>query len=356
MNVLLEPVVEKVRKAAERGRPLRIRGSGSKDFYGQRLHGELLDLRPLAGIVSYEPSELVVTVRAGTRLRELETVLAEAGQCLPFEPPRFGQAGTVGGAVAAGLSGPARPSVGALRDYVLGAQLVNGRGQVLRFGGQVMKNVAGYDVSRLLAGAMGTLGVVAEVSLKVLPVPPAEATLVFELSETSARQQLNRWCGQPLPLNASCWQDGQLMVRLRGAQAAVAAARKLMGGALLEPEAAARQWNALRDQSSPFFRLTPGEALWRVSVPDTATPLNLGPTVIEWHGAQRWVRLTPADAPLVREAAARAGGHATLFRGGDGQVPVFTPLTPALARIHAELKREFDPAGIFCPGRMALDY
>lgn len=356
MNVLLEPVVEKVRKAAERGRPLRIRGGGSKDFYGQRLHGELLDLRPLAGIVSYEPSELVVTVRAGTRLRELETVLAEAGQCLPFEPPRFGQAGTVGGAVAAGLSGPARPSAGALRDYVLGAQLVNGRGQVLSFGGQVMKNVAGYDVSRLLAGAMGTLGVIAEVSLKVLPVAPAEATLLFELSETSARQQLNRWCGQPLPLNASCWQDGQLMVRLRGAQAAVAAARKLMGGALLEPEAAARQWHALRDQSSPFFRLAPGEALWRVSVPDTATPLNLGPTVIEWHGAQRWVRLTPADAPLVREAAARAGGHATLFRGGDGQVPVFTPLAPALARIHAELKREFDPAGIFCPGRMALDY
>ena len=352
MDAALDAVIGKVRQAAARARPLRIRGGGSKDFYGQRLHGELLDVRPIAGVVDYEPSELVVTVRAGTRLRELQALLAERGQCLPFEPPQFGVGSTIGGAVAAGLSGPARASVGSLRDYVLGVQIVNGKGELLTFGGQVMKNVAGYDVSRLMAGSLGTLGVIVQVSLKVLPVPPAEATLLFDLSETSARQQLNRWGGQPLPLNASCWADGHLAVRLRGAQAAVAAATRQMGGQALPAERAERQWPALRDQALPFFRLAPGEALWRASVPDTATPLNLGPTLVEWHGAQRWIKATPADATHVREAAARAGGHATLFRGGDGSVPVFTPLAPALAQIHARLKREFDPAGIFGPGRL----
>ncbi|HOB67984.1 glycolate oxidase subunit GlcE [Ottowia sp.] len=356
MDAALHALTDKIRKAADRGRPLRIRGGGSKDFYGQDLHGELLDVRPLGGVVAYEPSELVVTVRAGTRLRDLEAVLAEAGQCLPFEPPRFGTGGTVGGMVAAGLSGPARASAGAVRDYVLGVQVLNGRGQLLTFGGQVMKNVAGYDVSRLLAGSLGTLGVITEVSLKVLPVPPAERTLLFELSETSARQQLNRWGGQPLPLNASCWADGQLAVRLRGAHAAIASAAQQMGGHVLDDERAQRQWTALRDQALPFFRLAPGEALWRASVPDTATPLNLGPTLVEWHGAQRWIKATPQDEPRVREAAARAGGHATLFRGGDGVTPVFTPLAAPLARIHAQLKREFDPAGILCPGRLYPDF
>ena len=352
MDAALEAIIDKVRKAAERGRPLRIRGGGSKDFYGQQLHGELLDTRPLAGVVSYEPSELVVTARAGTRLRELEALLAERGQCLPFEPPRFGVAGTVGGMVAAGLSGPARASVGSLRDYVLGVQIVNGKGELLTFGGQVMKNVAGYDVSRLMAGSLGTLGVIVEVSLKVLPVPPAEATLLFELSETSARQQLNRWGGQPLPLNASCWADGQLAVRLRGARAAVAAAQRQMGGEVMAAEQAERQWSALRDQALPFFRLAPDEALWRASVPDTATPLNLGPTMVEWHGAQRWLKATPADARVVREAAARAGGHATLFRGGDGTVPVFTPLSEPLTRIQRQVQQAFDPAGVFGALRM----
>ncbi|MCL1962217.1 MAG: glycolate oxidase subunit GlcE [Desulfovibrionaceae bacterium] len=353
-DTALERITEKIVKSAERGRALRVRGSGSKDFYGQQLHGELLDARSLAGVVGYEPSELVVTARAGTRLRELEALLAERGQCLPFEPPRFGGGGTVGGMVAAGLSGPARASVGALRDYVLGVRIINGRGELLTFGGQVMKNVAGYDVSRLMAGSMGTLGMIVEVSLKVLPVPPAQATLLFDLSETSARQQLNRWGGQPLPLNASCWSDGQLTVRLRGAQAAVASACQSMGGQRLDGERAERQWQALRDQTLPFFRLEPGEALWRVSVPDTATPLNLGPTLIEWHGAQRWLRLPPAWAARVREAAARAGGHATLFRGGDGSVPVFTTLAEPLARIHRQIKAEFDPAGILGQGRMGF--
>ncbi len=356
MQDALQTIADKLRQAAERARPLRIRGGGTKDFYGQQLYGELLDTRPLSGITAYEPSELVVTVGAGTRLGDLQDALAERQQYLPFEPPQFGVASTVGGMVAAGLAGPARASAGGVREHVLGVQMLNGRGELLKFGGQVMKNVAGYDVSRLMAGSLGTLGVIVEVSLKVLPLPPAECTLLFDLSETSARQQLNRWGGQPLPINASCWSGGQLAVRLRGARAAIESAQRSMGGSALEPERATRQWAAVRDQSLPSFRLAPGEALWRVSVPDTATPLNLGPTLIEWHGALRWLRLPPHEAPRVRAAAARAGGHATLFRGGDGRVPVFTPMPAPLARIHAQLKQAFDPAGILNPGRMFFDF
>jgi glycolate oxidase FAD binding subunit len=208
MDPALDNIVERVRAAAAHGTSLRIRGGGTKDFYGERLAGELLDTRGLSGVVAYEPSELVVTVRAGTPLAELEALLAQHGQCLPFEPPRFGAGGTVGGMVAAGLSGPARASVGEVRDYVLGLNLVNGRGEHLVFGGQVMKNVAGYDVSRLMAGALGTLGLITEVSLKVLPVAPADATVRFEMPQAEALRRLNAWGGQPLPLNASCWEQG----------------------------------------------------------------------------------------------------------------------------------------------------
>lgn len=355
-DTALQNLAQRVHAAFEQRQALRIRGGGSKDFYGQHVQGQRLDTTGLAGIVQYEPSELVVTARAGTPLAELEAALAEQRQVLPFEPPRFSAQGTVGGMVAAGLAGPARASAGGVRDYVLGLQLLDGRGQLMNFGGQVMKNVAGYDVSRLMSGALGTLGVITQVSLKVMPLPPAECTLMFELSETSARQQINRWGGQPLPLNASCWADGHLAVRLRGAKAAVAAARRSMGGTELAPDKAILQWQALRDQKLPFFRPEPGQALWRLSVPDTAAPLGLGPTLVEWHGALRWVRLPPAAAQKVRDAAQRSGGHATLFRGGDGQVPVFSALTPPQQRIHQELKRAFDPAGILNPGRMMPDF
>ena len=207
---VLTSIIARVQRATASSTPLRLRGGGSKDFYGQALNGDILDMSAYAGVISYEPSELVVTVRAGTRLAELETLLAAHGQCLPFEPPHFQlnaarSEATVGGMVAAGLSGPARASAGGVRDFVLGAKLINGRAELLTFGGQVMKNVAGYDVSRLLVGAMGTLGVITEVSLKVLPVAPAEATLVFELPQRQALDQLHRWGAQPLPLNASCW-------------------------------------------------------------------------------------------------------------------------------------------------------
>jgi len=347
-------LAEQVRAAAAAHTPLRLRGGGSKDFYGQALAGEILDIRPHSGIISYEPSELVVTARAGTPLAELEALLAAQGQCLPFEPPHFAGAGsqaTVGGMVASGLSGPARASVGAVRDYMLGVVLLNGKGERLVFGGQVMKNVAGYDVSRLMAGSFGTLGVLLEVSLKVLPVAPQEATLVFDMDEAAALQQLNRWGAMPLPVNASCWREGRLWVRLRGAKAAVAAAQKSMGGEALDSDAA-RHWTALREQAQPFFALRGDESLWRLSLPDTAAPLNLGETLVEWGGAQRWLKRPDGDAALLREAAAQANGHATLFRSARKSVPVFSALKPPLDRIHRELKKQFDPAGVFNPGRL----
>jgi len=358
----LAELVDRIRAAASAGAPLRIRGGGSKDFYGERPHGELLDTRGLAGIVSYEPSELVVTVRAGTPLAQLEQVLAESGQCLPFEPPHFAPGATVGGMVAAGLSGPARASVGSVRDYVLGLQLVNGRGETLVFGGQVMKNVAGYDVSRLMAGALGTLGLLTELSLKVLPVAPADATLRFRLSQAEALQRLNAWGGQPLPLNASSWLEeeggGSLYLRLRGAVAAVDAACRALGGERLAPSAAAKHWDALREQRLPWF--APGEAreLWRLSVPQTAPVLDLPEApLVEWHGAQRWVRATAGQGERVRAAAVRAGGHATLFRTARSDAAArFTPLAPALATIHRRLKQEFDPAGVFNRGRLYPDF
>jgi glycolate oxidase FAD binding subunit len=358
MDAALADLVARIRAAAERGTPLRIRGGGSKDFYGERLQGELLETSGLRGIVSYEASELVVTVRAGTPLAELEDLLAQHGQSLPFEPPHFGPGATVGGMVAAGLSGPARASVGAVRDYVLGLQLVNGRGEELVFGGQVMKNVAGYDVSRLMAGALGTLGLITEVSLKVLPLAPAEATLRFELSQAEALRQLNAWGGRPLPLNASLWSGGngagRLLLRLRGAVAAVEAACRTLGGERLDNALAADEWRACREQRLPWFEDGAGRDLWRVSVPQVAPVLDLPePPLVEWHGAQRWLRLAPGQAQRVREAAVRAGGHATLFRSQRGDAAErMTPLPPALATLHERLKSQFDPAGIFNRGRL----
>ena len=379
MGASLKHLSEQIRASAASNRPLQIRGGGSKDFYGQRTAGELLDTRPYSGIASYEPSELVVTVRAGTPLAELEAVLAEKGQCLAFEPPHFGGAAstaTCGGMVAAGLSGPARASVGAVRDFVLGLSLINGRGELLTFGGQVMKNVAGYDVSRLMAGAMGTLGVITEVSLKVLPAAPAEATLMATgIDQQEALDLLNRWGGQPLPLNASCWVRDEtlspaqdcLFVRLRGAVAAVAAACPRMstdiqalGGAvcLMDPAQAGLDWQACRNQALPFFTAPSSDlALWRFSVAQTAAMLALPyPQFIEWHGAQRWLWAPLSAEPALRALASQAAGHATLFKAPpDHLAPIgtrFQALAEPLQRISRELKKQFDPVGIFNLGRI----
>jgi glycolate oxidase FAD binding subunit len=350
MSDPLTTLSEAIRAPAADGRRLRIRGGGTKDFYGQALEGEILDTRGCAGIVAYDPTELVVTVRGGTPLADLEAALREKGQMLAFEPPHFGPGATVGGAVAVGLSGPRRAAAGAVRDFVLGVRLLDGRGQDLTFGGQVMKNVAGYDVSRMMAGALGTLGVIVEVSLKVLPVPVAEATLKFEMPEDRALETVNRWAGKPLPISAIAYTDGDLGVRLSGAAAAVRAAREKLGGERVDPERAGAFWNGIREQTDPFF--AGDEPLWRLSVPSTAPPLALeGRNLVEWGGSLRWLK-SNAEARTVREAVARVGGHATLFRGGDKSVGVFHPLAPAVATIHKRMKAEFDPRGVLNRGRM----
>ena len=361
--------------------PLRLRGTGSKDFYGESLQGEVLDTTALTGITSYEPTELVVTARAGTPLAELEAALAEKNQCLAFEPPRFGTqgGGTVGGMVAAGLSGPSRASVGGLRDYVLGAEIINGRGELLTFGGQVMKNVAGYDVSRLMVGAMGTLGLITQVSLKVLSTAPAEATLMCAgLPQQAGLDLLNRWGGQPLPLSASCWvfdetaspaQD-YLFVRLRGAVAAVEAACPRMvadvlaaGGhaVRMDNAQAMPDWQACRDQTMPFFNApSPEMGLWRMSVPQTAPALKLPyAQFIEWHGGLRWCWAPLEAQELLRNAVSVVGGAATLFITPVAMPAIsiaqFNPINSGLAAIHQRLKAEFDPAGIFNRGRLVAN-
>ncbi|MFD2367564.1 glycolate oxidase subunit GlcE [Pseudoduganella sp. GCM10020061] len=347
----MQDVIEQFRERVLHGRPLRIRGGGTKDFYGQPPAGEVLDTRAYSGIIDYEPTELVITARSGTPLAQIEAVLAERGQMLAFEPPHFGGGATLGGAIASGLSGPRRASSGAVRDFVLGVVMMDAKGEVLRFGGQVMKNVAGYDVTRLMAGSLGTLGLMLEHSVKVLPRPVAETTLRFELSEGDALRTLNLWAGKPLPVSATCWHDGVLSVRLSGAHAAVEAALRTLGGERVDD--AGGFWAGLREQRHAFFE---GEqALWRLSLPSTAAPLDLrGPQLIEWGGAQRWLRADANEAIAhgVRRAAAIAGGHATLFRAGDKSAGVFHPLPPALARINQRMKDAFDPSNMFNPGRM----
>jgi glycolate oxidase FAD binding subunit len=352
MDTTLQDFADRIGHATATGSPLCIRGGGSKDWYGQAVQGTVLDTTAYRGITDYEPTELVISARCGTPLAEIEAHLAQHGQMLAFEPPHFGAGATIGGTVAAGLSGPRRQAAGAVRDFVLGAVLMDGKGDVLHFGGKVMKNVAGYDVSRLLAGSLGVFGLIAEVSLKVLPKPVAECTVQLHLNEDEALRRLNEWGGQPLPVSASSWHDGVLTVRLSGARSAVDAARKRIGGALLDD--ADDWWRALREHDGAFF--ADAGSLWRVSLPTVAAPLALpGTQLIEWGGAQRWLR-TDADVATVRAAASNAGGHATLFRGGDRNAGVFQPLAPAVLAIHRQLKNAFDPAGVFNRGRMYKDF
>jgi glycolate oxidase FAD binding subunit len=355
MDTTLQEFADRIGHATAARTPLRIRGGGSKDWYGQDVQGTVLDTTAYRGITDYEPTELVISARCGTPLAEIEAHLAEHGQMLAFEPPHFGPGATIGGTVAAGLSGPRRQAAGAVRDFVLGAVLMDGKGEVLHFGGKVMKNVAGYDISRLLAGSLGVFGLIAEVSLKVLPQPVAECTVQLQTNEDDALRRLNEWGGQPLPVSASSWHDGVLTVRLSGARSAVDAARRRIGGDLLDDADA--WWRALREHEAAFFREATEEgSLWRLSLPTIAPPLALpGTQLIEWGGAQRWLR-SDADAATIRAAVSRAGGHATLFRGGDRDAGVFQPLAPAVHAIHRQLKNVFDPAGVFNRGRMYKDF
>jgi glycolate oxidase FAD binding subunit len=394
----LDALIDAVRRASVDRAALAIRGGSTKAWYGHRVEGAALDLRAHTGIVDYEPSELVITARAGTPLREIESLLASRRQMLAFEPPHFApmtgamrpstdndaisramasamRGATLGGCIASGLSGPRRMAAGSARDFVLGARLIDGRGQHLAFGGQVMKNVAGYDVSRALAGSLGTLGVITEVSLKVLPLPAQAVTLSFTLDEQAALDKLNEWAGQPIAITASAWRarpsqgqvytarGGRLMVRLEGSEAAVQAGIRRVGGLDVDPSEAAAYWQGVREQTDAWFASRPSDApLWRLALPSTTLPLDavaLGfdDQLIEWGGAQRWIA-THVDAETIRDAATRLGGHATLWRASEqlkSYSGVFTPLSAPVLAVHRRLKAEFDPHAIFNRGRMYAD-
>jgi len=333
--------------------PLCIQGGGSKAFYGRKIKGEILDVSANAGVISYEPTELVITVRAGTTISEINEVLAKEKQMLAFEPPCFATNATAGGMVACGLSGPRRPYVGAVRDFVLGLKCLNGKAEILNFGGQVMKNVAGYDVSRLMTGAMGTLGVLLEVSLKVLPEPEYELTLKGESDLATAIQLMNKWAGQSVPVSATSFHDGNIYIRLSGHKSAVLAAASQFP--LSEYPDGENYWQSLREHKDNYFAddfFSDSRNLWRLSVPSTTEEINLqGQWLIEWGGAQRWL-ITSEPLEQIRNVAGKAGGHATLFRGGDRDGEIFQPLSTGIEHLHVALKNAFDPKRILNRGRL----
>lgn len=338
---------ERVQRAAGQGTPLDIVAGGSKGFLGRITQSETLDVSAHRGILSYEPSELVLTARAATPLAEIEDALAGSGQMLAFEPPHFGPSATLGGTVAGALSGPRRPYAGAARDFVLGVKILSGEGRPLSFGGRVMKNVAGYDVSRLMVGAMGTLGVLLEISLKVLPRPARDATVTFAMDAPAAIEAMNAWAGKPLPLSGAYHDEDRLHVRLSGTAGGVDRAIERLGGEAVD---GSERWRALREHTLAFFDTE--LPLWRLSLPAATPPLALpGQTLIDWGGALRWLK-SDADASRIRRAVAEVGGHATLYRNGDRHGDVFHPLTSAMLALHQRLKATFDPKGVLNRGRM----
>lgn len=338
-------LLEQVNQALDNATPLRIQGSNSKAFLGRTTAGEILDTRAHRGIVSYDPTELVITARCGTPLAQLAQVLDAAQQMLPCEPPAFGEGATVGGMIACGLSGPRRPWSGSVRDFVLGTRVITGQGKLLRFGGEVMKNVAGYDLSRLMAGSHGCLGLITEVSLKVLPKPRQCLSISLEMDIERALLHLAQWGQQPLPISAACHDGSRLHLRLEGGEGSVAAAHERLGGERLD----ASYWDDLNEQRLSFF--DEDQPLWRLSLPHNTPRLSLpGRQLVDWGGAQRWLK-SDAEAAFIRQVVDEVGGHVTCFSHGLTDTP-FQPLPPALMRYHRNLKQQLDPRGIFNPGRL----
>ena len=376
-NTNIDLFREQILAAVKNKTPLSIEGGGTKSWYGNANSYAKLNTRTYSGILEYQPEELVITACAGTPLKEIEAALADKNQMLAFEPPHFGEDATFGGTIAAGLAGPGRISAGNLRDFVLGVRILDGKGQDLSFGGKVMKNVAGYDVSRLLPGSMGTLSLLLEASVKVLPRPAATTSLRCNITQARALQLVNEWAGQPLPLSASCWigssigGDGELTIRLAGAAAAVKAAIPIMGAAVnakeLDTQFASEFWAALREQQLAVFSiLNSDETLYRLALPAACGPLTLenisGDIALEWHGQQRWLKAPGDDATFasIKTLASAHGGHATRFKQGsnvDLGKQRFTLLSEqahstALEAVQARLRTAFDPAGIFATSRL----
>ena len=348
-----QALLEQIKEAITEDRPVCIEGGGSKSFLGRETVGEPLSTAQHTGIIRYQPQELVLTVRSGTPLTEINQALAEQQQMLAFEPPAYGDQATIGGTVACGLSGPRRPYTGSARDFVLGVTIINGKGETLRFGGEVMKNVAGYDVSRLMVGAYGTLGLILDISFKVLPKPPLDLTLIYECDQAEAISRMNQWAGRALPISATCHINQHLYVRLSGNETAVNAAYQVLGGTRFDTIESDSFWDDLREHRLSFF--DPPHSLWRISVPTNTPPLNLaGSWLLEWNGGQRWL-VTDAAPTQIREQVAAAGGHASQFRHHDAQSAVFHPLSAPLLQVHQHIKQAFDPLDIFNRQRMYLD-
>jgi glycolate dehydrogenase FAD-binding subunit len=351
-NDISKLLQKKILDAYENKSPLKICGGNSKVFYGHNIKANILNIAEHRGIISYEPTELVITARAGTSLAEIETTLNQSQQMLAFEPPAYSNAATIGGTVACNLSGPRRAYAGAARDSVLGCNIINGKAEKLKFGGQVMKNVAGYDASRLMCGAFGTLGVLLDISLKVLPKPEAEITLSLQCDIHQAIKNIHQWVKQSLPVSASCYDGTQLFIRLSGNASAVKSAQHIIGGECIENTQTF--WLSVKDQSHDFFKTD--KPLWRLSLASNSSPLNIdGDTFYEWGGALRWLH-TDESAEKIRTTLDAIDGHATLFKHNSINAALFHPLNSGMLRIHKQLKNAFDPENILNPGRMYKEF
>ncbi len=341
-----------IRQAYENKTPLKIKAGNSKHFYGQQINADILDISQHQGIISYEPTELVITARAGTCLNEIESLLNKNNQMLAFEPPHFADTATIGGTIACNLSGPRRAYSGAARDFVLGCNLINGKAEKLKFGGQVMKNVAGYDASRLMCGAMGTLGAILDISLKVLPKPEAEITLSHQCNIHQAMNNMHQWVKQSLPVSASCYDGSQLYIRLSGNNSSITSAQKIIGGDVIKDST--YFWNQIKEQGYSFFHSE--KTIWRLSLASNIAPLEItGKTLYEWGGALRWL-CTDEPAEKIRQALNAVGGHATIFKNNQSDTTVFQPLEPGLLALHKQLKNAFDPENILNPGRLYKEF
>lgn len=339
---------QQVKENIEHGQAMQITAGGSKTFYAQEITGEALSVKDHSGIIEYEPTELVVTARCGTRLQDLEATLAEQNQMLAFEPPAYSEHATLGGCVAAGLSGPRRPFAGAVRDATLGARIINANAEILKFGGEVMKNVAGYDVSRLMVGSMGTLGIILDTSLKVMPRPETEITVSYELTERASISRINKICAQAYPVSATCFDGTQLFVRLSGTESGVNKALSVLGGETIE--GADTFWKDIKNQQHSFFNSK--KRIWRLSLKPATPPLEImGGQLIEWRGAQRWLA-SDQNPDIIREIISKHGGHATIFKNAEKDDLVFHPVTGKLHELHMNLKLAMDPQTLFNPSRM----
>lgn len=348
MADLSQTLREQVLNAREQQHAVSIQGNNSKHFLGNLCDAQTLDVSAHNGILHYEPTELVLTARAGTLISDITRCLDEHQQMLAFEPPAFADKATLGGTIACNLSGPRRPYAGSARDFVLGCRIINGQGQILKFGGEVMKNVAGYDVSRLMTGSMGTLGILLDISIKVVPKPPMELTIKKEVDNEKALQVMSRWGQRPMPVSAACHDGNHLYFRLSGSESALKSAHNKMGGDRVDN--GEDFWKRLREHTHAFFDAN--KPLWRLSLPANTPLFDLdGKEFIDWGGAQRWL-VSSVDADRIRAISSKAGGHASLYRRMDSEVETFHPLSESMLYIHTRIKQAFDPDNIFNPGRI----